>query len=507
MQTPVLLVHDDVSQIAAVRRLLVNEGCVVTLATSAADAVLAFGNCLPRLVVLAPSIEGGRGRSALEGLARHPDWKMSKLLLLGETIQDCDAPVLAVPLDGAAVLETVRSLLSNEPPSETSQPPSSPSEPNVGGSIADTKSADTLRLAPQPPAIVVSFPSPESPQVPPAELPASGGVSQEQLARLIFKLSSWLDPVCLELRSSPGLRALWIQGGRLIAATSAVEQESLLDRARRDGLIEAHQESEIWLSGATSSVEIVRALLSKGFLRQSEVGPLVQRYVEEVARSAFKEAECAYRISDRSVPRNVAASASSAPTLPIFADAIRQTRGMDFLWKAIGGHQAVPLPLQASAVGLAACLSDEGWDLLKSSNGAEGVDALCAAVGIQLDIGASLFWLAKHLGMLEFKESEVPPAVAVKEIDLERLNAKVREVEEADYFQMLGLPRSAGREEVQQAFAFLSSQFDPLKFVGHPDPKVLERAHQLQLTLAEAAAALRDDDLRQLYAKNLVHLG
>jgi preprotein translocase subunit Sec63 len=128
-------------------------------------------------------------------------------------------------------------------------------------------------------------------------------------------------------------------------------------------------------------------------------------------------------------------------------------------------------------------------------------------VGIQLDIGASLFWLAKHLGMLEFKESEVPPAVAVKEIDLERLNAKVREVEEADYFQMLGLPRSAGREEVQQAFAFLSSQFDPLKFVGHPDPKVLERAHQLQLTLAEAAAALRDDDLRQLYAKNLVHLG
>ncbi len=285
-----------------------------------------------------------------------------------------------------------------------------------------------------------------------------------------------------------------------------MEQESLLDRARRDGLIEAHQESEIWLSGATSSVEIVRALLSKGFLRQSEVGPLVQRYVEEVARSAFKEPECAYRISDRSVPRNVAASTSSAPTLQIFADAIRQSRGVDSLWRAIGGHQAVPLPLQASAVGLAACVSDEGWALLKSANGAEGVDALCAAAGMQLDIGASLFWLAKHLGMLEFKESEAP-AVAVKEIDLERLNAKVREVEEADYFQMLGLPRSAGREEVQQAFPFLSSQFDPLKFVGHPDPKVLEKAHQLQLTLAEAAAALRDDDLRQLYAQNLVHLG
>jgi CheY-like chemotaxis protein len=507
MQTPVLLVHDDVSQIAAVRRLLVNEGCEVTLATSAADAVLAFGNCLPRLVVLAPSVEGGRGRSALEGLARHPEWKMSKLLLLGEPIQDCDAPVLALPLDGAAVLETVRSVLSNEPPSEVPQAPSSPSASNGDGSIADSKAADTSPPAPQPPALVVSFPSPASPQVPPSELPSSGGVNQEQLARLVFKLSSWLDPICLELRSSLGLRALWIQGGHLVAATSAVEQESLLDRARRDGLIEAHQETEIWLSGATSSVEIVRALLSKGFLRQSEVGPLVQRYVEEVARSAFKEPECAYRISDRSVPRNVAASTSSAPTLQIFADAIRQSRGVDFLWRAIGGHEAVPLPLQASAVGLAACVSDEGWGLLKSANGEEDVDALCAAAGMQLDIGASLFWLAKHLGMLEFKELEAAPVVPVKEIDLERLNAKVREVEEADYFQMLGLPRSAGREEVQQAFAFLSSQFDPLKFVGHPDPRVLEQAHQLQLTLAEAAAALRDDDLRQLYAKNLVPLG
>jgi CheY-like chemotaxis protein len=494
MQTPVLLVDDDVSQIAAVRRLLVSEGCEVTLATSAADAVLAFANCLPRLVVLAPSVEGGRGRSAIEGLARHPDWKMSKLLLLGETIQDCDAPVVALPLDGAAILEAVRSLLSNESPSDIS-------------TVGDSKSPDTPARAPQPPAVVVSFPAAESPQVPPSEFPASGGVSQGQLARLVFKLSSWLDPVCLELRSSPGLRALWMQRGRLLAATSAVEQESLLDRARRDGLIEAHQESEIWLSGATSSVEIVRALLSKGFLRQSEVGPLVQRYVEEVARSAFKEAESAYRISDRFVPRNVAAATSSAPTLQIFADAIRQSRGVDFLWKAIGGHQAVPLPLEASGEGLATCISDEGWALLKSSNGAEGVDTLCAAAGMQLDIGASLFWLAKHLGMLEFKESETPPAEAVREIDLERLNAKVREVEEADYFQMLGLPRSAGREEVQQAFAFLSSQFDPLKFVGHPDPKVLERAHQLQLTLAEAAAALRDDDLRQLYARNLVHLG
>src|SRR5438093_832016 len=43
MAAPVLLVHDDIAAIAAVRRLLAREGYEVVLATSAADAVSAFG--------------------------------------------------------------------------------------------------------------------------------------------------------------------------------------------------------------------------------------------------------------------------------------------------------------------------------------------------------------------------------------------------------------------------------------------------------------------------------
>src|SRR5262249_56256738 len=106
----------------------------------------------------------------------------------------------------------------------------------------------------------------------------------EQLGRLLAKLTAVASPQCLELRSSSGLRSLWLQRGRLVAAMSGVEEESLLDRARRDGLIDGKQESEIWLSGATSSVEVVRALVSKGFLRQSEAGPLGGRHLDHLAR-------------------------------------------------------------------------------------------------------------------------------------------------------------------------------------------------------------------------------
>ena len=63
MSGNVLLVHDDIAAIAATRRVLVGEGLEVTLATSSADAIIAFGQRPPALVVLAPAVDGGRGPS------------------------------------------------------------------------------------------------------------------------------------------------------------------------------------------------------------------------------------------------------------------------------------------------------------------------------------------------------------------------------------------------------------------------------------------------------------
>ena len=506
MPNPVLLVHDDVSQIAAVRRLLANEGCDVTLVTSADDAAVAFGNCHPRLVVLAPAVEGGRGKAALESLRQHPQWSDAKLLLLGGALEECDAPALGLPLDGAALLDAVHTLLGPDPAppaaeSESAQP-APPQESAAPAPYSPPEPATVVNFPPPAPVVRASDPTPEAE----SRFPLSGSVSQEQLGRLLAKLSAVASPLCLELRSSSGLRSLWLQRGRLVAATSGVEEESLLDRSRRDGLIDGKQESEIWLSGATSSVEVVRALVSKGYLRQSEVGPLVGRYVEQLARAAFKEVESAFRLAERFVPRNIATATTSFPVLQVFVDAIRQGRGVDFIWRSLGGRHTVPQQMEVMAQSLASAWSDEAWQLLASANGRDDIETLSAGMGLQPDVGASIFWLAKQLGIVRFNDSQQAVAAGLRELDVERLNAKAKEIELADYFQMLGLERSAGREEVQQAFAGLSSQFDPLKFAGHPDPKVLQTAHQVHSTLVEAAAALQDDELRQLYAKNLVDL-
>src|SRR6476659_3432607 len=111
MAAPVLLVHDDISTIASVRRLLSRDGFEVILATSAADAVIAFGHYLPSLIILAPAVESGRGQVVLEELAQHPDRKLARILLLGESIPGFGAPVVPLPLDGRTFLELVHQVM------------------------------------------------------------------------------------------------------------------------------------------------------------------------------------------------------------------------------------------------------------------------------------------------------------------------------------------------------------------------------------------------------------
>lgn len=60
MAPPVLLVADDLSTIASVKRVLGREGYEVILATSAADAVIAWGHHLPGLVILQPTVSSRR---------------------------------------------------------------------------------------------------------------------------------------------------------------------------------------------------------------------------------------------------------------------------------------------------------------------------------------------------------------------------------------------------------------------------------------------------------------
>src|SRR5207302_2029790 len=107
-------------------------------------------------------------------------------------------------------------------------------------------------------------------------VPLTGAVNLEKLAQLVTQLALARVDVRLELKSQDALRTTWLRRGLIVAAASSVPHESLLDRARRDGLIDGKQENDLRLLRASSSPELLRVLKARSYIREIEAVPLVQ---------------------------------------------------------------------------------------------------------------------------------------------------------------------------------------------------------------------------------------
>ncbi|WNZ63642.1 hypothetical protein QEG98_07970 [Myxococcus sp. MxC21-1] len=137
-------------------------------------------------------------------------------------------------------------------------------------------------------------------------------------------------------------------------------------------------------------------------------------------------------------------------------------------------------------------------------DGEHTLEALLLGAGLPQDSALKSLAVARTLGLVSLEPAtdedagDLPP-----ELDVRRLEAKFEEIQDADYFAVLGLARSAG-EEVKRAYELLAAEFHPLRFAGHPDPALQHRAQQIRTVLAEAAQALGDDRLRAEYARSLL---
>lgn len=117
MSGPLLLVHDDLATIAAVRRVLSAEGYEVVLATSAADAIISFGQRTPALVLLGPAVDGGRGASVHAEIRGLPEGQAVRFLLLGgglEGVDDAQIQILPLPMAPDALRAALQKALATD---------------------------------------------------------------------------------------------------------------------------------------------------------------------------------------------------------------------------------------------------------------------------------------------------------------------------------------------------------------------------------------------------------
>ena len=329
----------------------------------------------------------------------------------------------------------------------------------------------------------------------------AGRATLGELAALLFRLEDGRATARLELRAADALRVLWLEEGALAAVASTVSTESLLDHAVRDGLVDTAAERELRIL-RLGEPELASELLRRKLLTDAELVPFLQRVTEARALEAFSEPVSFYRLSADTPPPE-GRRAAVRPLSALAAEGVRRGLPGDEVERLVPSLRAVPRLLRrVDAHGLG--LGDRERRLLEAVDGQRTVQQLLLATGVSREAGRRALGVAAALGWLELQPPSREEAQAeTVEVAAARLEARWAQVEDADYFTVLGLPRSAGTDEVTRAFARLSAEYDPLRWSGHPDPRVQARAERMQALLSEAARALSDDGLRSAYARSL----
>ncbi len=329
----------------------------------------------------------------------------------------------------------------------------------------------------------------------------AGRATLEELAALLFRLEGGRSTVRLELRAADALRVLWLEEGALASAASTVSTESLLDHAIRDGLVDRAAERELRIL-RLDEPELAQELLRRRLVTDAELVPFLQRLTEARALEAFSEPVSFYRLSADTPPPE-GRHAAVRPLSALAAEGVRRGLPVEEVDRLVPSLRAVPRLLRRvdpQALGL----GDRDRRVLDAVDGERTAQQLLLATGTSREAGKKVLAVAVALGWLELRPPSQEDAQAeTVEVAAARLEARWTQVEDADYFTVLGLPRHAGPDEVARAFARLSAEYDPLRWSGHPDPRVQARAERMQALLSEAARALSDDGLRSAYARSL----
>ncbi len=360
--------------------------------------------------------------------------------------------------------------------------------------------------APRPAATEPEPTEPEAPRPirsPPPEL-RSGSLAELPAPRLLAlaaraELSGRLD------FESETARSIWFEDGRVVGAASADPADRVEEVALRLGLVTRDQHRQISAhSAALGSRRAAVLLVERGFLKPTELTPLVRRRTEDVLSGLFADPGARFRWTPAEVPPDER-TALERGTLALAVEGVRRRWLAPQVDAVLGGPGTLLSPIATGPSSADLALSPQERRALSLADGLRTLDEVLAASPLDplstRQVLAALV-LVGGLAVRVFQGGR-PAAAATAAIDLARVREKLDQVRRADYFAILGVGRLCTPHEVREAARRLEAEFDPRRYDGVREDGLEERLREILGVVTDAREILVDDRLRDEYLRGL----
>jgi hypothetical protein len=383
-------------------------------------------------------------------------------------------------------------------------------------------------------------------------LPEEGSLADSDVCALLLQLHAAGYCGRLVVARGDGEKQIDFDGGTPIAARSSFAHDRLGDLLFREGKLTREQHARTRELTVEPGRKTAQAFVELGLLKANEIFPALRRQAEEILYSIFAWTQGTFRLVAAEVPAEERLRLSAHPWA-LYLEGVRRKYGLDRLGELVGADAVLHPTTALEQVLVDAALTaaerrvadgidgtrsiaelvrlgatrktavgdpprpgeivDEtgvfglAWFLLSvgaaqleamhEARGAARVDVRAVSTVVEpLDAGES----AVERRRARRERNETP---ADRAVDRERVRAKRAQLDDADYFAILGVERDATPHEIARAHDRLAAEFAPGRFPPELRDELAADLALIAATLDEARRVLADDAVRTAYRSHL----
>lgn len=338
---------------------------------------------------------------------------------------------------------------------------------------------------------------------------AEGELQAVEVPRLLWSLRARAFHGHVRLTRGRVHRVLWFDHGRFVHATATLPRDRVVEFAWRSGRLLQGQYEQARRWPVEAAEDEARRLVEAGMLKRGEFVTVLREHAAALAQETFAWNRGTWALDpDASVDAPVQAELTLEQLL---LAGVGEHVELPQLWAWLGGPQTRPRwKARRDANTEAALVTALGTtpaavERVVALDGTRSLAELAEAWGeAETLVFLALLYVLDVLGQLDW--CAVPPPshpVAPEEIDRQRVLERLRLARCGDYFELLGVPRTAHRVEIQRAHRTLARTFAPEQLADGVAAAWADALEEIRAALREACELLSDDALRAAYLAHL----